>query len=335
MIYDCFTFFNELDLLEIRLNILNDVVDRFVLVEATRTFRGKEKPLYFAKNKERFAPFLDKIVHVVVDDYAPVEKYIASPTSDPKLWSWAYENFQRQSIVRGLGDLKDDDTLIVSDLDEIPSPEAVKKAARLSKDGEVRLLQLDHRSYYLNFRNFAMPTWEWGPMAISGAAFRDPKVYAHGVRNFCTVRDIPFPVPSPHLLRTLVPDAIIHHAGWHFSFMGGTNKIIYKLKGFAHSEYSAGNFTDVNHVTQVLANGGDLFGLGDAYYAVPPEKCLPAFILQNREKYKDLIYPTSVEYLAKTRFRKIRATIFCHLRVITPAGIKDVIYRLLKRLGKI
>ena len=63
MIYDCFTFFNELDLLEIRLNILNDYVDKFVLVEATRTQNNKEKKLYYEENKERFAKFKDKVIH--------------------------------------------------------------------------------------------------------------------------------------------------------------------------------------------------------------------------------------------------------------------------------
>ena len=132
MIYDCFTFFNELDLLEIRLNILNEVVDKFVLVEATRTHRGNPKPLYFKENKKRFAPFLDKIIHIVVDSYEPVEKYIASKDSDPKLHSWAYENFQRHAIIHGLDDLKDEDSLIISDLDEIPTAEAVRRAANAS-----------------------------------------------------------------------------------------------------------------------------------------------------------------------------------------------------------
>jgi beta-1,4-mannosyl-glycoprotein beta-1,4-N-acetylglucosaminyltransferase len=65
MIYDCFTFFNELDLLEIRLETLNDVVDKFVLVEATKTFRGENKVLYFKDNQERFAKFLKKIIYIV------------------------------------------------------------------------------------------------------------------------------------------------------------------------------------------------------------------------------------------------------------------------------
>ena len=68
MVYDCFQFFNELDILKIRLHVLNPVVDRFVISEATETFSGLKKPLYYEENKELFAEFADKIIHVVVED---------------------------------------------------------------------------------------------------------------------------------------------------------------------------------------------------------------------------------------------------------------------------
>lgn len=68
MVYDCFQFFNELDILKIRLNVMNDVVDKFVISEATETFSGLKKPLYYEENKEMFKEFEDKIIHVVVDD---------------------------------------------------------------------------------------------------------------------------------------------------------------------------------------------------------------------------------------------------------------------------
>lgn len=84
ILFDCFTFFNELDLLEIRLEELSSVVDWFVLVEATRTFSGRPKPLYFEENKERYSKFLHKIVHVKLG-YMP-EK----PSS-----AWELEAFQR------------------------------------------------------------------------------------------------------------------------------------------------------------------------------------------------------------------------------------------------
>ena len=93
MIIDCFPFFNELDLLEIRLNVLNDVVDKFVLVEASKTQSLIDKPFYFEENKDRYSKFLDKIIHVKITDY-------------PKKDGWAMENYQRNCIVKGLQQLE-------------------------------------------------------------------------------------------------------------------------------------------------------------------------------------------------------------------------------------
>ena len=115
MIYDCFTFFNELDLLEIRLNTLNDYVDYFVLVEATKTFTGKDKPLYYNENKERFKQFENKIIHIIVDTYPD--------STNP----WVLENHQRNSIANGFANCKDNDIILISDLDEIPRPELIDK----------------------------------------------------------------------------------------------------------------------------------------------------------------------------------------------------------------
>ena len=121
MIYDCFSFFNELDILEIRLNTLNEVVDKFVLVEAPWTFTGNPKPLYFEENKERFKLFLDKIIHIVADQ-PPV-----SPTVTERENAWIRESHQRNSINAGLNNAKNNDLIIISDLDEIPNPQIIKK----------------------------------------------------------------------------------------------------------------------------------------------------------------------------------------------------------------
>src|SRR5947208_2297917 len=114
MIYDCFTFFNELDLLEIRLNVLTEIVDRFVLVEAHQTHQGEHKPLYFAENRARFHRYNDKIIHVVVDGFPPDA---VSP--------WDRENHQRNCIARGLAGARLGDTVLISDADEIPRPELI------------------------------------------------------------------------------------------------------------------------------------------------------------------------------------------------------------------
>src|ERR1022692_3538362 len=85
MIYDCFTFFDELELLELRLHELGDVVDKFVWVEATKTHSNKSKPLHYQENRVLFQAFHDQIIHVVVDDM---------PDSND---SWVLENFQRNA----------------------------------------------------------------------------------------------------------------------------------------------------------------------------------------------------------------------------------------------
>ena len=324
MIYDCFTFFNELDLLEIRLNILNEVVDKFVLVEATRTHRGNPKPLYFAKNKNRFAPFLNKIIHIVVDSYEPVEKYIASKDSDPKLHSWAYENFQRHSIIRGLDDLKDEDSLIVSDLDEIPTAETIHAVSKLVSDGRVRRILLHHRSYYLNFCNYAHPIWgSWGvgAMMLSGATFKNLATYKKIAPSDNSVMAV-LSLPSPHLVRTLTPDALIKNGGWHFSYMGGIKAIQHKLKQYAHSENSGDDISAPTRLEGIIRTNGDIFSRGDRFYGEDPARCLPNYIIEKKDKYKSLIFPVDTIYLKTVKYKKRLATISYRVRSATPHWLK-------------
>jgi hypothetical protein len=110
VIVDCFTFYNELDLLEIRLRVLEGVVDRFVLCEAPFTFRGTPKPLYYAENAARFARWADRIVHLVYD---------AAPDADP----WVNEWGQRAFLTTALAGLDPADQVLIGDVDEIPAPE--------------------------------------------------------------------------------------------------------------------------------------------------------------------------------------------------------------------
>lgn len=110
MVYDCFTFFKEFDVLELRLNILDAVVDKFVLVEATRTFQGNEKSLSFFDNKHRFKEFLGKIIHVVAAEYPD------NPRRDPGI----IECYQRSVINKGLRNCDPSDVMLILDGDEIP-----------------------------------------------------------------------------------------------------------------------------------------------------------------------------------------------------------------------
>lgn len=107
MIIDAFIFSTELDLLEIRLHTLASVVDRFVLVEADRTFQGAPKPFIFEENKKRFEAFLPKIKHV---------KTNLSEKDD----GWVNESKQRNAIRQGLENVPDDALVMICDVDELP-----------------------------------------------------------------------------------------------------------------------------------------------------------------------------------------------------------------------
>ena len=118
MVYDCFPFFNELELLELRLNELDGIVDKFVLVEATKTQTGLPKPLYFAENRARFDAFANKIIHIIVDDM---------PSGDGTRAHWVRERLQRNSIAKGLVNCNPQDIIMVSDVDEIPNVQTLAR----------------------------------------------------------------------------------------------------------------------------------------------------------------------------------------------------------------
>ena len=138
-VFDSFIFFNELDLLEMRLNILNDVVDHFVLTESPFTVSGNEKPLYYQENKDRFGKFNDKIVHHITEEIPNDFTHLLEKTK----FHVAYKNndpygtpmidlpvrfqralFNRNNSAFGIekAGATDEDLVITSDADEIINP---------------------------------------------------------------------------------------------------------------------------------------------------------------------------------------------------------------------
>lgn len=199
MIYDTFIFLNELDLLEVRLKELYSVVDKFVLVEGTRNFRGQPKPLHFEENKQRFAEWLPKIEHVVVDDL---------PDGDDP---WKREFFSREATKRGCTP-NDNDIIVVSDLDEIPRAVTV---ARFQPEWGMVGVAMPTYWYYFNYRQVLYPDLMDRPKIISGKVF-----------NSNTLEYIRFFDAQNR--------GLVMFGGWHFSFMGGVQQISYKVRSFAH-----------------------------------------------------------------------------------------------------
>ena len=200
MIYDCFTFFNELDLLEIRLNSMAPYVDRFVLCESPVTYSGKPKPLYFADNKSRYSAF--PITHIIAHDYhLPL-------AGGP----WQLENHQRERIMWGLKDAHEDDLIIFSDLDEIPNLTRYLRGPR--REGVFR-----HKLYYYYCNAFTGRRNWHGTIAV----YRRNLTSTNCMN---TLRD----------LRNKLP-VVAFHGGWHFSTLGSVENIQYKIESYAHVEF--------------------------------------------------------------------------------------------------
>ncbi len=236
MIYDCFTFFNELDILEIRLNEMAPVVDRFVLVEARKTFQGADKPLYFDENKARFAPFLDKIEHVIVDFPEDLGLYRKASSQ-----AWGREYYQRDQIGQGLKNAGPDDLVIVSDVDEIIRAHTLQHALHHYRSGSMLVFSCPAYSYYFN-RRIKKNNWYLGPRLCSFRSFRSAqdqrwtKLFAsRGLRGTLLGR---WHTRLWNKLNTGFggPMVEIDEAGWHFTSIGGWEAFRAKMQAFAHEE---------------------------------------------------------------------------------------------------
>lgn len=135
-------------MLTYRLNILNDAVDYFVLVEATHTHVGKEKPLFYQENKYLFEKFNNKIIHIIVDDFP--YKYPNINIKEEE--QWINEKFQRNCISRGLDklSLQNNDFITITDLDEIPNPKILEQIKNNKIIVDINILEMDFYYYNLN-----------------------------------------------------------------------------------------------------------------------------------------------------------------------------------------
>jgi beta-1,4-mannosyl-glycoprotein beta-1,4-N-acetylglucosaminyltransferase len=259
MIYDIFSFNNELDMLELRLNILNSHVDKFVLVEADKTFSGVDKPLYYNNNKKRFEKFHDKIIHYKVLK-SPVS--YGDPNCDQEILRmalssdnvtrdhicWLIEFYQKESIKKALINLEDDDICIVSDVDEIWNYELNYELGIYGKD---KILKPKINNCYIEYLNLKTNE-NW-------TKFTGPIITKYkNIKNECL-----------NHLRTLrkMQNYYIYHenGGWHFNALGGADK---KIEDFKHPIYHKSYMDQRKCGARVEETG------------------LPEYILENKEELK-------------------------------------------------
>jgi beta-1,4-mannosyl-glycoprotein beta-1,4-N-acetylglucosaminyltransferase len=268
MLIDAFPFFNELDILEIRLAYLNDIVDYFVLVEASKTQSLLDKPFHYELNQDRFHPYKDKIIHVKVEDY-------------PDSGGWAMEHFQRNCIVRGLGRFKTDDLLMISDVDEIPNKIEIAKQMLMASIN-LNTMSFSHK-YYAYYLNLLSRHKSW---------------YGTVLTNVATARS-----QSPQSLRN-AKDFMDHPkgeatlSGWHFGWCGGWEKVQQKLVSCIEPfNKESLNFKELKEFYLAHSkNGGYFIHCENPYdMSVPLEKVsldtLPYNIEANKHMYTHLILP--------------------------------------------
>lgn len=263
MLIDAFIFFNELDLLDIRLNILADKVDLFILVEGKKTFQNAEKPLHFSENKDRYGKFLNKIVHVVVDDYpgcsTPFER----------------EHFQRDAILRGIEGLPSDSLFMLSDVDEIPNPDVIPSCV---EKNSIALFNQKQFYYMLNLQCV-----ERGLLPCSALVNLGDLVSPSRLRM--ELFDFHSKYTSGILVNSNI--SIIENGGWHFSYLGGIKKIQEKIEAFSHDEFNLDEIKEGKSLSENIQAGLDIFGRSFTYKRVGVEE-MPFYISGHLDEYERL-----------------------------------------------
>lgn len=229
MIFDCFLFNDELDLLELRLDFLNAHVDTFVIAESKRTFSGHPKPLHFADNKDRYGKYLPKIRHIVIPD-------VSSQTTP-----WENEFYQRNYIKTALTDCADDDLICIGDVDEIINLGYLLDTYKISEPCSV---QINTFYYFLN-------------VLVANHKIFDRTVLSP--YKFIKSADIGNRENYRFVSKTLFND--INRNGWHFSYVFGreTDKYVNKIKSFSHTEFSDFYHLNRSRIEYCIENRIDIF----------------------------------------------------------------------------
>lgn len=248
MIYDCFTYFNEREILEIRINELAPLNAVHVLVESKYTFTGKEKELDYADGDVKY----ENIISFCAD---------VPNNGNP----WENEFAQRNYIKTALKTLnpKDDDIIIISDVDEIPRCESI---STYSHNMGQTFLMMNHYGGYLNLI-YGRNSWPYCKVTTWGL----------------------FKNTTPNSVRLDGMDTSkIDNAGWHFGWMGGIDRAITKFKSFSHQEEEVQQFADYEKLKSRLENGQSIFG-NDFIEVCEIDETYPKYLKDNLSKFDKMI----------------------------------------------
>jgi beta-1,4-mannosyl-glycoprotein beta-1,4-N-acetylglucosaminyltransferase len=260
-IHDASLFYNEVDLLEMRLVELFPIVDRFFIFEGSKTFTGIDKISFFWKNMDRWAPYRSKIELVTVSDWPE--------SSDP----WHHEFHQRNRMVLAASGLDQEDIVLFSDADEIPSRASVEclkssKASSFAFEQTFSYFKFDYIAQNIPLHHSC---WTIGERVgnLSGASINELRAsrqarieesVTNNRDNLCVFRD----------------------AGWHASYLGDEEFVKNKIRNFSHQEYNNSEFLESINISSIIKSHIDLYGRSTSKWSVA-EKPIKVPILVSSE----------------------------------------------------
>ncbi len=277
MVYDCFQFFNELDILKLRLHVLSPVVDRFVISEATETFSGNPKPLYYEENKDMFSEFADKIIHVVVEDTPP------GYTHDR-------DTFQKNAVGRGLKGCRDEDIILFSDLDEIPNPDKIREI--LADFDPDKIYHFAQRMFYC-YLNMEETSGNLLSYAGEFEGVEKKQWIGSKMCSFQLLREQNLQLGELRFPQRKEIGVRVADGGWHFGYMGGhgeknaKKRVAEKVRSAAHQELNRAEI--LSKVDDNIRDGKDIFGRDAVFERVEIDSTYPAYLREHLSEYDFLI----------------------------------------------
>ena len=264
MIYDCFSYLDEDLLLELRLNMLNDYVNFFVIVEGNKTWQNNSKEFRF--NIEKFPDFRSKIKYIKVEDLPD--------GNDP----YRRENHQRNCILRGLDDANPEDIIMISDLDEIPNPNEVKKFQK-----KMRYAAFSQKNFNYKFNLLSKNNPDWiGTRICLNKYLKSPQ----------WLRELKFKKRPFWRLDKLRLSNIIENGGWHFCNLKKPEELLYKYNNLCETDDPINfkekidkKYLNINEISIRVKQKLDIIGRNDEFYKVQIDETYPKYFRNNINKY--------------------------------------------------
>ena len=293
-IFDCFMYFDEEVVLDLRLNTLDKYVDYFVIVESIFTHRGEKRELRF--NHKKFEKFKDKIIYLIYkEEPKSIEKILSDDNkgelSRKYIFNAAYrENGQRNFILNGLQDAEREDVILISDVDEIPNLESLN-FEKIKK----KIILFKQDMFYYKF-NLKLPNLIWtGTKACRKKDLKTPQ----WLRN---IKDKKYPIYriDTYFSKTKYNSIeFIENGGWHFSNIKTASEIEHKLKSYLHHREFDENPMSKDEIKDIIKNKQAIYDLkvdkrinkigdGNKLESYSINK-LPKFLQNNLNNYKDWI----------------------------------------------